>query len=61
VNKTIKIKDKHGVACGCEYQRLPGEREQISRMCMEHEQEFIVRHAAAVASGSHANHDLVGA
>jgi hypothetical protein len=55
---TVKLKDAKGVACGCEITSERG-REQVTRMCMEHEQEFIVTHAAAIESCSHANRDLV--
>lgn len=58
---TTKIKDAKGVACGCEFTTDAKGREQMSQMCMEHEVQFIERHAAAVASCSHANRDLVGA
>ncbi len=55
-----KIRDKDGVACGCEFTVDRHEREIITQLCQEHEQEFIVRHVAAIASASHANRDLVG-
>jgi hypothetical protein len=58
---THKIRDPKGVACGCEYTVDKRQRESITKMCQEHESEFIVRHAAAVASCSHVvNHDLIG-
>ena len=61
MSATHKIVDhKTGVRCGCEYTVDSRGREQITSMCMEHELEFIVRHASAVASCSHANRDLVG-
>lgn len=53
-NKTVKT------PCGCEYTVDARGREEWSQMCQEHEQEAIVRHAAAVASCSHVNRDLVG-
>jgi hypothetical protein len=59
--KTIKLVDhKTGATCGCEYTVDSRGRECITKMCMEHDLEFIVRHAAAVASCSHANRDLTG-
>jgi hypothetical protein len=60
-----KIRDAKGVACGCEY-TVKGSQELITKMCQEHEMEFTVRHAAAVASCSHVhrqptdNRDLIG-
>jgi hypothetical protein len=58
---THKIVDhKTGATCGCEYTKQ-GEREQMSKMCMEHEIERLARHAAAAASCSHINRDLIGA
>lgn len=58
--RTVKILDKAGVACGCEYTVDKRDQQRISKMCQEHEIEFIARHAAAVASCSHVNRDLVG-
>jgi hypothetical protein len=61
--KTLKVTHRVGgrdVACGCEFTRDKNGREQITNMCIEHEHQFIVRHAAAVASCSHANRDLTG-
>jgi len=56
---TTKIRDRAGVACGCEFTTDSRGREEISRMCQVHEIEFIVQRAAAVASCSHINRDLV--
>lgn len=56
---THKLRDGNGVACGCEY-TVKGNQETMSKMCQEHEMEHAARHAAAVASCSHANRDLVG-
>jgi hypothetical protein len=58
---THKIKDAKGVACGCEYTVNARDREEMTQMCQEHEAEHIARHAAAVASCSHVNRDLVEA
>lgn len=58
--KRVDKVDGKEVACGCEWTRDRAGREQWSQMCMGHEHEFIVRHAAAVASCSHVNRDLVG-
>ena len=56
-----KVLDAKGAACGCEYTVDRVGSELITKMCQEHEIEFIVRHAAAVASCSHTvNHDLIG-
>ena len=52
--RTVKLK------CGCEFVRDARDDERVSKLCMEHEQEFIVRHAAAAASCSHINRDLIG-
>jgi hypothetical protein len=61
--RTVKHIEKRpglpDVACGCEYTVDERGREQVSKMCQEHEAEFIVRHAAAVASCSHVNRDLI--
>ena len=57
---THKVRDRAGVACGCEYTLDKHQRELMTQVCMEHEVEFIVRHADAVASCSHVNRDLVG-
>jgi hypothetical protein len=63
--RTVKHIEKRSglpdVTCGCEY--TTGARGQLdvwTQTCQEHEREFIARHAAAVASCSHANRDLVG-
>lgn len=56
--KHIKVVDRKGVACGCEY-TAENNREQMTKICQEHEAEHIERHAAAVISCSHANRDLV--
>lgn len=56
--KHIKVIDRAGATCGCEY-TVERNQEQITRVCQEHEAEFIVRHAAAVASCSHVNLDLI--
>jgi hypothetical protein len=50
--------NKVRLACGCEYIHVR-EREEVSKMCQEHEIKFIMRHAAAVLSCSHVNRDLV--
>ena len=55
-----KILDTRGVPCGCEYAVDPRGSERYTKMCQEHEIEHITRHAAAVASCSHVNRDLVG-
>ena len=57
--RTIKLKGKDGSSCGCEYTVDGRGREQHTKFCMEHETTFIARHAAAVASCSHINRDLV--
>jgi hypothetical protein len=54
-----KIQDRAGVKCGCEYNVHRDGAEEMSKACQEHEIEFIVRHAAALVSCSHANRDLV--
>jgi len=57
---THKLKDAKGATCGCEYTVNRAGSELITKMCQEHEIEFITRHAAAVASCSHViNHDLI--
>ena len=56
---THKVLDRKGVACGCEYTVDKRGSEEITRMCQEHEAEHIVMAAAAAASGSHVNRDLV--
>jgi hypothetical protein len=45
--------------CGCEYTRDSRDREEHTVFCVPHKKEFDMRHAAAVASCSHANYDLV--
>jgi len=57
---THKVRDSKGATCGCEYTVDRHQREEMSKFCMEHELEFIARHAAALGSCSHANRDLVG-
>lgn len=57
--KNIKVVDRAGKSCGCEYTADGRGQEIMTKVCQEHESEFIVRHASAVASCSHANHDLV--
>jgi hypothetical protein len=54
------VDHRTGASCGCEYTVDKRGNELITRMCMEHEQEYTARHAAAVASCSHANRDLTG-
>ena len=50
--------------CGCTYTVDKRGREEWTQLCMEHEIEFITRHAAAVSTCSHVhrdrNSDLVG-
>lgn len=58
--KVTRRVDGKDVACGCKFTRDAAGRELMSDVCQEHESEFIVRHAAAVASCSHANRDLIG-
>ena len=61
--RTVKYVEKRpgkpDVTCGCEYTVDNRGRKEWSKMCMEHETTFIARHAAAVASCSHINRDLV--
>lgn len=60
--RTVKYTEKRpgqpDTKCGCEY-AVDRDREVWSTACQKHEAEFIVRHAAAAVSCSHANHDLV--
>lgn len=59
--RTFKHVDhRDGSRCGCEYSIDKRGQESWSRLCMEHEREFIERHMAAVASCSHVNRDLTG-
>jgi hypothetical protein len=61
VSTAHKVVDhRTGTRCGCEYAVDSRGREEITRMCQEHETEHITRHAAAVLSCSHANRDLTG-
>jgi len=57
--RIIKLKDKDGSSCGCEYTVDGRGREEHTKFCMEHETEWVIRHAAAIGSCSHANRDLV--
>lgn len=60
IHKIMHKVDGKSVACGCEYTVHRNGAEEISKVCQEHELEFIVQRAAAVASCSHVNHDLIG-
>jgi hypothetical protein len=61
VSTVHKVVDhRTGARCGCEYTVDSRGREEVTRMCQEHETEHITRHAAAVLSCSHVNRDLVG-
>ena len=55
-----KIVARDGSFCGCEFIVDKRGQETMTKVCQEHENEFIARHAAAVASCSHVNLDLVG-
>jgi hypothetical protein len=46
--------------CGCEYVRDGRERETLTKLCIPHKKEFDQSHAAAVATCSHVNRDLLG-
>ncbi len=52
-----KILNDAGVACGCETATDRQGREVFAFMCIQHEKDFSIRHAAAVESCSHARRD----
>lgn len=56
--RTVKLADKHGNLCGCEYTTDKRGREQWSKFCEPHALEHDRMHAAAVASCSQQNRDL---
>lgn len=62
--QTVKHIEKRSglpdVACGCEHTVDGHGRNWWSKICIQHKKEFDMRHAAARASCSHVNRDLVG-